>query len=73
MGANKRCAASGRALKVESAASEIQRVKIYLRKNFAKSRQMHARKLVCGDEFATSSKLIKVLVKCSAHAETHKV
>ena len=32
MGADKRCAASGRALQVESAASEIQRVKIHLLK-----------------------------------------
>ena len=32
MGADKRCAASGRALQVESAASEIQYGKILLRK-----------------------------------------
>ena len=55
MGVNKRCAASRRALQVESAASKIQRVKIHLRKNFAKSKQMHVRKQICGDEFATMS------------------
>ena len=32
MRADKRCAASGRALQVESATSEIQRVKIHFRK-----------------------------------------
>ena len=32
MGVDKRCAASGRALQVESAASEIQHVKIHLQK-----------------------------------------
>ena len=31
MGVDKRCAASGRALQAESAASEIQRVKIQLK------------------------------------------
>ena len=32
MGADKYCVASGRSLQVESAANEIQRVKIHLRK-----------------------------------------
>ena len=34
MGVDKRCVTSGRALPVESAASEIKRLKIYLRKTF---------------------------------------
>ena len=40
MGVDKRCAASGRALQVESAASEIER--LTFAKNFAKSsKRMH--------------------------------
>ena len=63
---DKRCAASGRALQAESAASEIQRAKKYIFNTLAEKykkkihsrktfniEQMHARKTVCGDEFAT--------------------
>ena len=53
MTTNKRCAASGRALQAKSAASEIQHVKNTFTEDFAKSKQMHARKTVCGNEFAT--------------------
>ena len=54
MGVDKRCAASGKALQIESAASEIQRVKIlYICRKLCKSKQMHARKTGCGDELAT--------------------
>ena len=53
MGIDKRCVASGKALLVKSAAIEIQRVKIlYIYGNLCKTKQMHARKTVCGDEFA---------------------
>ena len=53
MGVAKRCVASGRALQVESAASEIQRLKIHLRKTLQnQSKCMHER-LFCGNEFAT--------------------
>ena len=52
MAVNKRCAASGRALQAESAASETTCENTFAA-NFAKSKQMHARKTVCGDEFAT--------------------
>ena len=52
MGVDKRCAASGRALQVESAVSEIQRVKRHLRKTLQKSSKcMHKR------QFATMSSL----------------
>ena len=47
MEVNKRCAASKKALQVESAASEIERVKIHLQKTFAKIKQMHPRETVC--------------------------
>ena len=56
MAVEKCCAASGRALQAESAASEVQDVKIHLRKT-AKSRQMHVRKTVCSDEFATVARI----------------
>ena len=51
---DKRCAASGRALQADSAASEIQQ---HVKNTFAetaKLKQMHARKTVCGDKFGTS-------------------
>ena len=51
MAMDKRCAASGRALQAESAASKIEHVKNIFVENFATSKQMHARKIVCGDEF----------------------
>ena len=42
---DKRCAASGRALQAESAASEIQRVKTHLRKTLQyRSKCMHERR-----------------------------
>ena len=45
MAVNKRCAASGRALQAESAASEIQRVKIHLRQALQnRSKYMHERR-----------------------------
>ena len=44
MTVNKRCAASGRALQAESAASEIQHAKIHLRQN--QSKYMHERQFV---------------------------
>ena len=50
MATDKRCAASGRALQAESATSEIQRMKLHLRKT---TKSKHARKTVCNDEFAT--------------------
>ena len=55
MAVDKRCAASGRALQAESATSEIQPVENTFAENFAKSKQMQARKTVCVDEFATKS------------------
>ena len=54
MRADKHCEASGKALKVESAVSEIQRVKIHLRKTLQnRSKCMHENTHVCSDEFAT--------------------
>ena len=53
MAVHKRCAASGRALQAESAASEIQHVKIPLRKTLQNRSKVYARKTICGDEFAT--------------------
>ena len=53
MGADERCAASGRALQVESAAKRNTTCENTFAEYFAKSKQMHARKTVCGDEFAT--------------------
>ena len=53
MTVDKRCAASRRALQAESAASKIQHVKNTFAKNFAKSKQMHTQKTVCGNEFAS--------------------
>ena len=48
MGVGKRCVARGKALQNESAASEIERVKIlYICRKLCKSNQMHARKTVC--------------------------
>ena len=44
MAVDKRCAASGRALQAESAASEIQRVKKYIRRKLCNIQQMHAQK-----------------------------
>ena len=45
MAVDKRCAASGRALQAESAASEIKHVKNTFAKNFAKSSKcMHKRR-----------------------------
>ena len=44
MAVDKRCAASGRALRAESAASEIQRVKKYIRGKLCNIQQMHAQK-----------------------------
>ena len=55
MAVNKRCAASGRALRAESAASEIQHVKIQLWQTLQNQKQIYARKTICGDEFATIS------------------
>ena len=55
MAVDKRCATNGRYLQAKSAASEIQRVKNTFAENFSKSKQIHARKTVCGDEFATIS------------------
>ena len=52
MGVDKCCAANGKALQAESAASEIQHGKNTFAENFSKSKQMHARKTVCGYEFA---------------------
>ena len=54
MAVGKRCAVSGRALQAESAASEIQRGKIYFRNILQNRSKMHARKTVCDDEFARS-------------------
>ena len=51
MATNKRRAASGRVLQAESAASKIEHVKNTFAETFAKSKQMHARKIVCDDEF----------------------
>ena len=45
MAVHKRCAASGRALRAESAASEIQHVKIHLRQTLQnRSKYMHERR-----------------------------
>ena len=52
MEADKRSAASGRAVPIKSTVGEIQLVKIHLRKTL-QNKQMYARKTVCGDEFAT--------------------
>ena len=47
MRADKRCAASGRALQVESAASKIQRVKIHFRKSLQnRSKCIHENRFV---------------------------
>ena len=47
MAVDKRCAASGKALHAESAASEIQHWKIYLRKTLQnRSKCMHKRRFV---------------------------
>ena len=51
---DKCCAASERALQVESARTTCENT---FAENFAKSKQMHARKQVCGNEFATTSLL----------------
>ena len=59
MAVNKRCAASGRALQAESAASEIQHVKIHLRQN--RSIYMHERRFA-----VMSSKQPKNQKVCSA-------
>ena len=53
MGVDKRCAASGRALQVQYAAKRNTACENTFVENFAKLKQMHARKKVCGDEFAT--------------------
>ena len=44
--------------KVESAAKQNTTCENAFAENFAKSRQMHARKQVCGDEFATASNIL---------------
>ena len=56
MAVDKCCAASRKALQAESAASEIQHVKNTFVENCVKSKQMHAQKMVCGNEFATKPK-----------------
>ena len=54
MGVDKRCVAREKRCKLNLQPSEIQRVKIlYICRKLCKSKQMHARKTVCGDAFAT--------------------
>ena len=55
MAVDKRCAASGRALQAESAASKIQHVENTFAGKLCKIKQTHAQKTVCGNEFATIS------------------
>ena len=62
MTVDKRCAASRRALQAESAASKTQHVKNTFAKNFEKSKQMHAQKTACGNEFAKVSSYFSILV-----------
>ena len=60
MGEHKRCAASGRALQVESAASERKRGKIHLRKTCQnQSKGMHKRLLVAMIRTRLSSNFVK--------------
>ena len=52
MGADKRCAASERALQIESAANRNTTENMFA-EEFAKSKQMYARNIECGNKNAT--------------------